>query len=72
LLSDPQEAAYVLYALDNSALRWLLISYVPMDAPVRQKFLYGSTKSALSRGLGEQRFVDTLFATSLARPFHLF
>jgi hypothetical protein len=66
-LLSPDEAAYVLYATDPSALQWLLISYVPSEAPVRQKFLYGSTKNTLVRNLGEQRFVDSLFATSLVR-----
>ncbi|KAG8700642.1 Twinfilin-1 [Ceratobasidium sp. 395] len=53
--------AYVLARTDNS---WLFISYVPDNAKVRDKMLYASTRGALTKALGDQRFKDSIFATS--------
>jgi len=56
--------AYYLVRLDSSAPEWLAISYVPDTAKVRDKMLYASTRSALTKALGNDRFTDTMFATN--------
>ncbi|KAH8929202.1 actin depolymerizing protein [Atractiella rhizophila] len=60
VLEDDQPA-YVLFQLDNSE-GWLFISYVPDVAKVRPKMLYASTRSTLTRTLGDAKFVDSLYA----------
>ncbi|KAH7340854.1 hypothetical protein B0J17DRAFT_653063 [Rhizoctonia solani] len=50
--------AYILAHTENS--KWLFISYVPDTA----KMVYASTRSALTKALGDQRFKDNIFATS--------
>jgi twinfilin-like protein len=42
---------------------WVLLSYVPDYATVRDKMLYASTKSSLTKELGESRFVDAMYGT---------
>ncbi|KAF8432416.1 actin depolymerizing protein [Boletus edulis BED1] len=54
---------YVLARLDNPPSEWLVISYVPDAAQVRQKMLYASTRNALIKSLGSTVFTDSLFAT---------
>ncbi|KAG9097192.1 Twinfilin-1, partial [Ceratobasidium sp. 370] len=56
--------AYVLARTDATDNTWLFISYVPDIAKVRDKMLYASTRGALTKALGDQRFKDSLFATS--------
>lgn len=56
--------AYLLVRLDSAD--WLSISYVPETAKIRDKMLYASTQGALKKALGENRFKDSLFATSKA------
>jgi twinfilin-like protein len=66
LLQDHLEEnvpCYVLTRLDNPPSEWLIISYVPDAAQVRQKMLYASTRNALTRSLGSTVFTDSLFAT---------
>lgn len=58
--------AYVLARLDGDKAEWLAISYVPEIAKIRDKMLYAATRASLTKGLGDRRFVDTLFATSKA------
>ncbi|CAE6521922.1 unnamed protein product [Rhizoctonia solani] len=50
--------AYILAHTGNA--KWLFISYVPDTA----KMVYASTRSALTKALGDQRFKDNIFATS--------
>ncbi|KAI6038453.1 hypothetical protein EDC04DRAFT_2570053 [Pisolithus marmoratus] len=61
--NDP---CYVLTRLDNPSSEWLLISYVPDSAKVRDKMLYASTRNSLAKSLGSTVFTDNLFATSKA------
>ncbi|KAG9076994.1 Twinfilin-1 [Ceratobasidium sp. UAMH 11750] len=56
--------AYVLARTDAADNTWLFISYVPDTAKVRDKMLYASTRGALTKALGDQRFKDNVFATS--------
>ncbi|KAI9569001.1 actin depolymerizing protein [Boletus coccyginus] len=66
LLQDHLEEkvpCYVLARLDSPPSEWLIISYVPDAAQVRQKMLYASTRNALTKSLGSTVFTDSLFAT---------
>ncbi|KDN51689.1 hypothetical protein RSAG8_00236, partial [Rhizoctonia solani AG-8 WAC10335] len=54
--------AYILARTEDS--KWLFISYVPDTAKVRDKMVYASTRGALTKALGDQRFKDNIFATS--------
>ncbi|CAE6449117.1 unnamed protein product [Rhizoctonia solani] len=54
--------AYILAHTEGS--NWLFISYVPDTAKVRDKMVYASTRGALTKALGDQRFKDNIFATS--------
>lgn len=64
-LSD-NDPCYVLTRLDDPSSEWLLISYVPDGAKVRDKMLYASTRNSLTKSLGSTVFTDSLFATSKA------
>ncbi|QIX01014.1 hypothetical protein AMS68_006531 [Peltaster fructicola] len=58
------EAAYILLKLDPDASDgYAAVTFVPNAAPVRQKMLFASTRLALVRELGIERFRETLFAT---------
>lgn len=47
------EACYLLFRLDqNISSKWVLISFVPDSAPVRDKMLYASSSATLRRSLG--------------------
>ncbi|PFH50691.1 hypothetical protein AMATHDRAFT_75483 [Amanita thiersii Skay4041] len=68
-LQDPQilqdtVPAYILARLDEPSFGWLVISYVPESAKIRDKMLYASSRSSLFRTLGSTLFTDTMFATS--------
>ncbi|EUC62216.1 cofilin/tropomyosin-type actin-binding protein [Rhizoctonia solani AG-3 Rhs1AP] len=54
--------AYILAQVEGS--KWLFISYVPDTAKVRDKMVYASTRGALTKALGDQRFKENIFATS--------
>ncbi|KAJ1309790.1 hypothetical protein OPQ81_006555 [Rhizoctonia solani] len=54
--------AYILAHTEGP--NWLFISYVPDTAKVRDKMVYASTRGALTKALGDQRFKDNIFATS--------
>ncbi|KAK6640066.1 hypothetical protein RUM43_008343 [Polyplax serrata] len=67
LIVDGQPC-YIFYRLDaknTSGYNWLLISWVPETAPVRQKMLYASTKATLKQEFGTSDIKDELQATSL-------
>ncbi|GAB1517727.1 Twinfilin-1 [Rhizoctonia solani] len=54
--------AYILAYTEGS--KWLFISYVPDTAKVRDKMVYASSRGALTKALGDQKFKDNIFATS--------
>ncbi|KAJ2804279.1 Twinfilin-1 [Coemansia guatemalensis] len=58
------EPCYLLIRLDSEESRWLLATYVPDSAQVRDKMLYASTKASLTKALGESYFVDSMFGTT--------
>lgn len=58
---------YILYRLDsenNLGKEWVLFSFVPDRAPVRQKMLYSSTKATLKQRLGVGRFLIEIHGTN--------
>ena len=61
---SPTTALYILLKTHPSASDgYAAITYVPNAAPVRQKMLFASTRSALARELGLERFREQVFAT---------
>lgn len=67
LLKD-KEACYVFYKFDRNpedeVTKWLLVIYIPDNAPVRSKMLFASTKSTLKTEFGGAQFiVDEVNAT---------
>ncbi|CAH7665983.1 hypothetical protein PPACK8108_LOCUS282 [Phakopsora pachyrhizi] len=65
--SDQEEPRpiFLLYRLgDRADGKWILISYVPDHARVREKMIYASTRATLTRQLGDSNFGKTYFATS--------
>ncbi|XP_047527282.1 twinfilin [Vanessa atalanta] len=58
---------YILYRFDTSnslGYEWLLLSWSPDSAPVRQKMLYASTKATLKQEFGSAHIKDEMHATS--------
>ncbi|KAI8142200.1 hypothetical protein BJV82DRAFT_615934 [Fennellomyces sp. T-0311] len=59
--------AYILVRLDEKSgneYNWVLLSYVPDNAKVRDKMLYASTRATLTKELGDNRFVDSIYGTT--------
>lgn len=42
----------------------MAITYIPDAAPVREKMLYASTRHALTRELGTEKFRESIFVTT--------
>ncbi|TFY83243.1 hypothetical protein EWM64_g771 [Hericium alpestre] len=63
LLEDTVPAS-VLVRLEEPPTEWLAIHYVPDSAKIRDKMLYASTRTTLTKNLPSTHFSDTLFATS--------
>lgn len=67
---EATESCYILYRLDSSnnlGHEWVLITYVPDKAKVRQKMLFSSTKASLKMSLGGGRFAQEIHATTPVR-----
>ncbi|KAI5645177.1 cofilin/tropomyosin-type actin-binding protein domain-containing protein [Phthorimaea operculella] len=57
---------YILYRFDSKnslGHEWLLLSWSPDSAPVRQKMLYASTKATLKQEFGSAHIKDEMHAT---------
>nr|CAG4644160.1 EOG090X0A90 [Lepidurus arcticus] len=66
LIKDLQPA-YLLFRLDSSnsgGYEWLLVSWSPDSAPVREKMLYASTKATLKNEFGHSFIKNELFCSS--------
>jgi twinfilin-like protein len=66
-LLEATEPCFVLYRLDsqnNLGFEWVLITYVPDKAKVRQKMVYSATKASLKMSLGGGRFAQEIHATT--------
>ena len=63
------QPAYIIYRFDtkssDSGYDWLLISWSPDSAPVRQKMLYASTKATLKQEFGTALIKEELHGTSI-------
>ncbi|KAG8966031.1 Twinfilin-1 [Tulasnella sp. 419] len=62
-ITEQNTPAYLLVRMENGS-DWLFIAFVPDTAKVRDKMLYASSRNALTKALGGERFKDTIFATS--------
>ncbi|KAM3580875.1 Twinfilin-1 [Umbelopsis sp. WA50703] len=64
---DESQPAFIVVRLDSKSsageYEWLFISYVPDNAKVRDKMLYASTRTSLTKELGDYRFVDSMWGT---------
>ncbi|KFH45355.1 Twinfilin-like protein [Hapsidospora chrysogenum ATCC 11550] len=60
----PDAALYAILRRFDDAPQFLAVSYVPDEAPVRQKMLFASTRLTLVRELGTEHFRETIFATT--------
>lgn len=62
---EPNQATYFIHRLDEKD-KFLLIAFVPDNAPVRSKMLYASSASGLLQQLGgTSRFEEVIFWTEL-------
>ncbi|KAI9780459.1 MAG: Twinfilin-1 [Geoglossum umbratile] len=64
LIKDNEAAYVILRRYADSLSPFVLVTYVPDLAHVRQKMLVASTRLTLSRELGTEKFKETLFVTS--------
>ncbi|MCJ1257968.1 Twinfilin-1 [Lignoscripta atroalba] len=64
LIKDNEAAYIVLRRYPNAPDGFVVVTYVPDVANVRQKMLFASTRLTLVRELGTERFRETLFATT--------
>ncbi len=55
----------------TGAYYWMLISWSPDDAPVRQKMLYASTKATLKQEFGSGQIKEELHGTVKASNYFL-
>lgn len=66
-LIEENTPCYILYRLDEKTSlghAWLLLSYVPETATIRQKMLYASTKATLKLEFGSSHIKEELHATT--------
>ncbi|XP_075148744.1 twinfilin actin binding protein [Haematobia irritans] len=66
-LIDDNVPCYILYRLDTKSQTghaWLLISWVPDSATIRQKMVYASTKATLKQEFGSSNITEEIHATS--------
>lgn len=64
---DQRLPCFIYYRLDtrlsNGSFEWLLITYVPDEAKVRDKMMYAASRQTLIKDLGDIYIVDSLYAT---------
>jgi len=63
---NPASPCYILYRLDSKTAEtfdWIVISYVPDDSKVREKMLYAASRATLTKVLGDNKFVDSLYGS---------
>ncbi|ORX53293.1 actin depolymerizing protein [Piromyces finnis] len=63
---NPASPCYILYRLDSKTTEtfdWIIISYVPDDSRVREKMLYAASRATLTKVLGDNKFVDSLYGS---------
>ncbi|KPM43699.1 hypothetical protein AK830_g2859 [Neonectria ditissima] len=60
----PNVALYIILRRFDAAPRFLAVTYVPDEAPVRQKMLFAATRLTLVRELGSEHFRETVLLTT--------
>lgn len=71
-LLDLTNASYILYRLDsknNLGYEWLLLTWIPNEAPVKQKTLYASTRNTFRRQFGEGYLADDILCHDKVASF---
>lgn len=66
-LIEPNTPCYVLFRSDTrtpNGHEWLLLSWSPDSATIRQKMLYASTKATLKNEFGTSHIKEEMHATS--------
>lgn len=67
-LIEEDNPCYILFRLDNqtpTGYDWLLLSWTPDSAKVRQKMIYASTKATLKKEFGTTHIKDEMHATTV-------
>uniref|UniRef100_A0A224XSC9 Twinfilin n=1 Tax=Panstrongylus lignarius TaxID=156445 RepID=A0A224XSC9_9HEMI len=67
-LIELDQPSYIMCRFDSknsTGYDWLLVSWSPDDAPVRQKMLYASTKATLKQEFGSGQIQEEVHATTL-------
>lgn len=65
-LIDENKPCYLLFRLDSKnslGYEWLLLSWIPEDAPVREKMIYASTKATLKNQFGSGQIKEDILCT---------
>ncbi|XP_071050134.1 twinfilin [Onthophagus taurus] len=65
-LIEENQPCYILFRLDSknsSGYEWLLLSWSPDTAPIRQKMLYASTKATLKQEFGSAQIKEEIHCT---------
>ncbi|CAH1757362.1 14372_t:CDS:10 [Entrophospora sp. SA101] len=67
---EEEVPCFILYRLDSKSssgdYEWLFAAYVPDHSKVRNKMLYAATRATLTKELGNNRFVDSMYGTSMS------
>ncbi|CEG48429.1 actin-binding homolog 2 [Plasmopara halstedii] len=65
---NAEQAAFVLFCPDTNvtALRWVLLAFVPENVSVRDRMLYSSSRDSLKKQLGLNYFSGEFHATDLS------
>lgn len=67
-LIEENVPCFILYRLDSKTslgFAWLLISFIPDTATIRQKMVYASTKATLKQEFGSAHITEELHATTI-------
>lgn len=67
-LLEPDIPSYILYRLDTKTplgYGWMLLSWIPDSAKIREKMVYAGTKNTLKNEFGSAHINEELHATTL-------
>ena len=71
---DDNEPCYLLYRMDEKdgeTYKWLMISWSPDSASIRNKMLYASTKATLKKEFGGGQILDDLYGNVRVSAYSL-
>ncbi|ODH21614.1 hypothetical protein ACO22_05635 [Paracoccidioides brasiliensis] len=60
---QPKTPIYLIFRRTSGSSTLIAATYIPSASPVRAKTLYASSRATLTRELGSEKFVDSIFAT---------